>query len=112
MRDADISNVIVLDAAGQISGIVTDRDIVVRVVAQGKDPSTTPLGEIFSQELTTLSPTSSVEEAVKLMREKALRRLPVVENGCPIGIVSLGDLAIERDPSSALGDISTAPPNR
>jgi CBS domain-containing protein len=65
MRDADIGDVIVLDATGQISGIVTDRDIVVRIVAQVKDPSTTPLGEIFSPELTTLAPTSSVEDAVK-----------------------------------------------
>jgi signal-transduction protein with cAMP-binding, CBS, and nucleotidyltransferase domain len=46
------------------------------------------------------------------MREKAIRRLPVVENGQPVGIVSIGDLAVERDRQSALGDISAAPPNR
>jgi CBS domain-containing protein len=49
---------------------------------------------------------------VSLMREKAIRRLPVVEGGKPVGIVSLGDLAVERDPHSALSDISAAPPNR
>jgi CBS domain-containing protein len=59
-----------------------------------------------------LSPTDSVEEAVALMRDKSVRRLPVVEHGHPVGIVSLGDLAIEKDPHSALGDISAAPPNR
>jgi signal-transduction protein with cAMP-binding, CBS, and nucleotidyltransferase domain len=46
------------------------------------------------------------------MRDKAIRRLPVVEDGRPVGIVSLGDLAVERDPDSALGGISAAPPNR
>ena len=58
-----------------------------------------------------LLPDTEVDDAVRLMREKALRRLPVVEDGRPIGIVSLGDLAIARDPMSALADISAAPPN-
>jgi CBS domain-containing protein len=69
------------------------------------------LGDICSRELTVLSPTDAVETAVELMREKAIRRLPVVENGTAIGIVSLGDLALAQDPRSALSDISAAPPN-
>jgi CBS domain-containing protein len=110
MRDSDIGDVIVLDD-GEISGIVTDRDIVVRAIATGKDPSTTPLREIYTQDLTTLTPDSNLDEAVEMMRQKAIRRLPVVEGGKAVGVLSLGDLAIERDPKSALADISEAPPN-
>jgi len=111
MRDFDMGDVLVLDN-GQVCGIVTDRDIVVRGIAAGNYPATVTLGEICSRDLTTLSATDRVEDAVSLMREKAIRRLPVVEGGKPVGIVSLGDLAVERDPHSALSDISAAPPNR
>jgi hypothetical protein len=61
--------------------------------------------------LVTVTPTDSVEDAVRLMRTHAIRRLPVVEGGQAVGIVSLGDLAVKRDPGSALGEISAAPPN-
>jgi CBS domain-containing protein len=111
MRDSHIGDVIVLEN-GRICGIVTDRDIVVRAVAEGRDPSTTKLANICSEELTTLSPTDNVDDAILLMREKAIRRLPVVEGGKPVGIVSIGDLATSRDPHSALGHISAARPNR
>jgi CBS domain-containing protein len=110
MRDAGIGNVIIMDGE-QITGILTDRDIVVRAVAEGWDPASTPVGEVASRDLTTVAPTDPLESAVALMRERSVRRLPVVEDGRPIGIVSLGDLAVERDPDSALGDISAAPPN-
>ncbi len=109
MRDAGIGNVVVLNG-GQITGILTDRDIVVRAVAEGW-PVDTPVGEVASQELTTISPNETIDEAVALMRERSIRRLPVVERGRPVGIVSLGDLALERNPESALGEISAAPPN-
>ena len=111
MRDFNVGDVIVLEN-GQICGLVMDRDIVVRAIANGNYPATTTLGEICSRELTTLSPTDTVDDAVRLMREKAIRRLPVVENGQPVGIVSIGDLSIERDRHSILGDIGAAPPNR
>jgi CBS domain-containing protein len=111
MRDFDIGAVIVLDN-NQVCGIVTDRDIVVRAIAVGNYPATVKVGEICSRELTTVSPTDTVEDILRLMREKDIRRLPVVEGNHPVGIVSLGDLAIERDPESVLGDISAAPPNR
>ena len=110
MRDADIGDVIVIEN-NQVCGIVTDRDIVVRTLAEARDPATTTLADICSHALLTVSPTDSVEEAVQLMRTHAIRRLPVVEGGQPVGIVSLGDLAVERDPGSALGDISSTPPN-
>ena len=111
MREADIGPVIVLDG-GKVSGIVTDRDIVVRVVAEGKDPASTSLKMIASEQLVTLEPDSSVGDAIALMKKKAIRRVPVVEKGKPVGIVSLGDLAAEREPKSALGKISEAPPNK
>jgi CBS domain-containing protein len=111
MRQNDIGDVVVLDN-GHIHGILTDRDIVVRAIAEGRNPSSTKLEEISSHDLTTVAPTDSIDKAVQLMRQKAVRRLPVVENGKPVGIVSIGDLARERDPQSALGDISTAAPNR
>ena len=110
MRDADIGDVIVIENQ-QVCGIVTDRDIVVRTVAEARDPATTTLADLCSHALLTVTPTDSVEEAVRLMRTHAIRRLPVVEGGQPVGIVSLGDLARERDPGSALGEISSAPPN-
>jgi CBS domain-containing protein len=110
MRDAEIGDVIVIEN-NQVCGIVTDRDIVVRTVAEAQDPATTTLADICSHAVVTVSPTDSVEEAVRLMRTHAIRRVPVVEGGQPVGIVSLGDLAVERDPDSALGEMSSAPPN-
>jgi len=108
MRDSDIGDVI---EGGGVCGIVTDRDIVVRGIASGKDPSTTRLDEICSKDVTTVSSDTPVEEAVRLMRDRAVRRLPVVDGDRPVGVITLGDLAMERDPSSALADISEAPPN-
>lgn len=110
MREASIGNVIVLDGQ-RVCGIVTDRDVVVRAVAAGRDPRSTSLADICSRELTTLRPEDNVGTAVRLMREHAVRRLPVVKNGRPVGILTLGDLAIEEDSESALADVSAAPPN-
>ena len=69
------------------------------------------MGDICSRDLTTVAPTDSLGHAVTLMRDKAVRRLPVVEGGSVVGIVSIGDLAVDRDRRSALADISAAPPN-
>lgn len=111
MRGSDIGDVIVLEE-DRLFGILTDRDIVVRALAEGADPETTAVGDICSRDLTTIEPRASVGQAVRLMREKAIRRLPVVdENGYVLGIVSIGDVAVERDRHSALADISAAPPN-
>ncbi len=111
MRANDIGTVIATDGEGRLAGIVTDRDIAVRVVAEGRDPRATRIGDIASHEVAALSPEDPVERAVQLMRERAVRRLPVIQDGKVMGIVSLGDLALERDPDSALADISGAPPN-
>jgi CBS domain-containing protein len=111
MRNHDVGDVVLLND-DQVTGIVTDRDITVRAVAEGMDPNSTVLAQIASKDLTTISPEATVDEAVELMRRESVRRLPVVEEGRPVGIVSLGDLAVERAPDSALADISAADPNR
>ena len=110
MKEHDIGDVIVLDD-GQVCGVVTDRDIVVRVLADGRDASQTPLAEVCSRDLVTVAPGDDLTAAGDLMRDRAVRRVPVVENGKPVGIISIGDLAIERDPDSALSHISAAPPS-
>ena len=110
MKEKGVGPILVMDD-GHVEGIVTDRDIAVRVVAEGRDPNSVRVGEIATKDVRTVSPDDPADEAVRLMREKAVRRLPVVEGDKPVGIVSLGDLAQEKDPKSALADISEAPPN-
>ncbi len=110
MRDGDIGDVIVVEG-GQVTGIVTDRDIVVRAVAEGRDEST-PVSEICTTGIKTIEPDASVDDALRTMREDDIRRLPVVKDGSPVGIVSLGDLAVEREPDSTLADISAAAPDQ
>jgi CBS domain-containing protein len=111
MRDQDIGDVLVAEG-DRVVGVITDRDIAVRAVADGKDPQSVSAVSIAAAEPVTVSPHDTVEEAVTLMRDNAVRRLPVIDEGRPVGIVSLGDLALERDPNSALADISRAQPDR
>jgi CBS domain-containing protein len=111
MRDRGIGDVIVVDGE-DAEGIVTDRDIVIRGVAEGADPDTTRLGQVVSGDLTSVAPDDPVERAIELVRGKAIRRVAVLDGGKPVGIISIGDLAIERDPRSALADISEEPPGR
>jgi CBS domain-containing protein len=111
MRDDDIGDVVVVGEDQQVRGIVTDRDIVIRAVAEGRDPTQATLADVVSSDLVTITPDHPIGEAVHLLREAAVRRLPVVEGGRAVGILSLGDLAMARDPDSALADISAAPPD-
>jgi signal-transduction protein with cAMP-binding, CBS, and nucleotidyltransferase domain len=108
MKECDVGDVLVRSADGSLCGIVTDRDLVVRCLADGKSGDTT-LGELCTSGVNTLDANASIDEAVGLMRRQAVRRIPILENGELVGIVSLGDLARERDPDSALGRISAAP---
>jgi CBS domain-containing protein len=111
MRGADIGFV-VMTTEDQPRGVVTDRDIAIRVVAEGLDPSETTLGDIASGELVCLTPDHTTEDAARLMRQLAVRRLPVVDQRDRlVGVVSIGDLAVEKDPESALADISASSPN-
>src|SRR5215210_2516341 len=110
MRDKDFGAILCMDD-DQVSGILTDRDIAVRIVAEGQDPNSASVGDIATKDPDTLSPDDSVDDAIKLVREKNVRRVPVVEGAKPVGIVSIGDLAVERDEDSALADISSEPAN-
>jgi len=109
MRDAHIGDVLVEDA-GKACGIVTDRDIVVQAIAEDKDPRATTVGEICSHRLMRVAPNDPATRAVDMMRSESIRRLAVMDGDRVVGIVSLGDLAVERDPSSVLADISASPP--
>src|SRR5688572_11812645 len=80
MRDEDQGDVLI-SRDGQLCGIVTDRDIVVRGVAETVDLATVRVGDLATRELVTVSPDDKVKEAVKLMRQEAVRRLPVMEDG-------------------------------
>jgi CBS domain-containing protein len=110
MREKGIGSVLVLDD-GALKGLVTDRDIVVRGIAKNKDPGSTPIAEVCSTKLVTVTPEDDTDTVVQRMREAAVRRIPVVEKGRPVGVISIGDLAIERDERSALADISAMRPN-
>ncbi len=110
MKERDIGDVIVLEG-DRLCGVVTDRDIVVRALAEERDPGATKLGDICSREVVTVAPGDDLTTAGDVMRQKAIRRVPVVEGGRPVGILSMGDLAVERDPNSALGQVSAASPN-
>jgi CBS domain-containing protein len=110
MRERDIGDVIVVED-NVVVGILSDRDIVIRAVAEDRAPSETTVGEVATRDLQALSPSDTVDDAIRIMREKAIRRLPILEDGRPVGIVSLGDLAVERDTDSALAEISAAEPD-
>ena len=111
MREQDIGDVVVADGTTP-AGLVTDRDIVVRAVAERCDPSSTTIGEIMTQDLVKVRPDDTVQSAALLMRDHAVRRVLVYDDDQGlVGIVSIGDLAEETDPESVLGGISRAEPN-
>jgi CBS domain-containing protein len=107
MREQDVGDVLVVDG-DRVRGIVTDRDIVVRALADRDDLSDCHLSDVCSDQLVTATPDEDVDVAITRMRESAVRRIPVVENGRPVGVLSLGDAAIELDSHSALADVSAA----
>ncbi|GAA4241419.1 CBS domain-containing protein [Actinomadura meridiana] len=111
MRDRGIGDVLVT-YAGRLCGVVTDRDIVVRAVAESRDTALTPLGDVCTAELTTVRPDDDTGKAARLMSEQAVRRLPVVDDEQrPLGIVCIGDLATADGQPGPLTEISKAPPN-
>jgi len=112
MRDENVGDVLVRKD-GKLCGIVTDRDLVVRCLAESDGaPGEHTIEEICSAKIFTLPPDADVDQAIELMRDNAVRRIPIVEGDEAVGIVALGDLALARDRRSCLGDISAAPPNR
>jgi CBS domain-containing protein len=110
MRDEDVGAVLISEGGENLLGLVTDRDLVVRSLAAGLDPDT-PARAVCSEELWSVHPDLDVIQAAELMRKEAVRRLPVVQDGKPVGVVSLGDIAVLAAPESVLGGISGSMPN-
>jgi len=113
MRTLDVGAVPVVDG-DELVGLVTDRDIVLRVVAERADPSAVRLGDIASAAPITVSPDASLADARELMANHRVRRLPVMKEGRLVGIVALGDVAVrgasERATGHALEEISRSGP--
>jgi CBS domain-containing protein len=110
MREDDVGAVVV-EREGAIAGIVTDRDIVVRAIADGRDPGSTPVADVATSDVVTVTPDQDVDQVRRLMRERDVRRVVVEQDGRPAGIVSLGDLAVHGDAEQELTDISASAPN-
>jgi len=87
---------VVVQDQGCVTGIVTDRDLTVRVVGQGLDPKTTPLATVMTTPVATLAPTDSQSDAIRLMQQRNIRRIPLVEGGRLVGIVTLDDLLLDE----------------
>ncbi len=100
----------VCSADGRLRGMVTDRDIILRCIAAEEDPAQTPVREIMSRGCTTISAQQEGQEAIALMASKQVRRLPVVDNGKLVGVLSLADIArsqrFDMEAAQALGKIS------
>ena len=109
MRDFDIGDVIVVDDTNKVHGIVTDRDLVVKAVASGSDPSKTSIGSVCTKDVTVLKPTQTTDDSVKIMREKAIRRLPVVASYVPT--VAAGSIATVFGSNLSIGTASSAAAN-
>ena len=101
MRQDDCGSIPIVDGA-RLVGIITDRDIVVRVLAGGKDPKTTAVSDAMTADPVTVGPDASIDEAQKVMAEHQVRRLPVVEDGRLVGLVVIGQVA-KRDDAKDVG---------
>ena len=100
----------VCGAGGRLLGMVTDRDIVMRCVAADRDASQTPVREIMTNRVVSVTPEDDAEQAAALMAREQVRRLPVTERGQLVGLLSLGDLSVNRtmqmEASACLAEIS------
>jgi CBS domain-containing protein len=97
MKTEDVGSVPILEG-DRLTGMLTDRDIAIRLVAEGKDPQSTTVGEIASRDVVTIDPQQDLDEALRLMAQHQVRRLPVVEeDGRLVGIVAQADVATQGD---------------
>jgi CBS domain-containing protein len=115
MADQDVGAIPVCSTEGRLTGVVTDRDLAVHVVAQGLDPRSTTIGDIVGRsEVVTIGADDSLEETIRTMKDHAVRRLPVIDGDRVVGMVSQADVA-RAMPNAKIGDlvgaISAAPSN-
>jgi CBS domain-containing protein len=115
MADQDVGAIPVCSAEGRLTGVVTDRDLAVHVVAEGRDPQSTTVRDLVGQtEVVTIGADDSLEEAIRTMKDHAVRRLPVIDGDRLVGMVSQADVA-RAMPNAKIGDlvgaISKAPSN-
>ena len=110
MANYDVGSIPVLDEDGALAGIVTDRDIVIRVVANRSDPDEVRLGDVATTVTVEVTPDTEIADANQVMAEHKVRRLPVTKDGALVGIVSLGDIAValasKRTVGETLEDVS------
>ena len=102
MKNEDVGAIPVVDEE-ELVGIVTDRDIVIRCIAEGKDPAETTVEDVLTEELHTIHPEADAADAARLMAEKQIRRLPVVEDGELLGVISIGDIAVKQGDDQITG---------
>jgi CBS domain-containing protein len=100
MREGHIGSLPITDDE-QLVGMITDRDITTRVVAEAADPTKTSVGEVYSRNLVSVEPGKDLDEALRLMARHQVRRLPVVENGRLVGIVAQADIALRENEKTA-----------
>jgi predicted transcriptional regulator len=109
MKSEDAGAIPILED-DELLGIITDRDIVIRCIAEGEDPAELTADDILSESPEVVEPDTDAEDALEIMGRHKVRRLPVVEDGALVGMVSLGDLAVKRgdlkDTGEALKDVS------
>jgi len=115
MADKDIGAIPVCDSNGHLTGMITDRDLAVEVVARAQDPGKVRVGDIVgTTEVVTIGADDSVDEAIRTMKQHAVRRLPVIDGKSLVGMVTQADIA-RAMPDAKIGDlvdaISSSPPN-
>jgi len=110
LKHYNIGSLLVTNNAGQVKGIVTDRDIVMRCVAADNDPNDTAIADVMTRNVVTVPAGADVREAAAVMAEHRIRRLPVTDNGALVGVISIGDIARARncdmEAAMALAEIS------
>jgi len=92
MKQEDAGFIPVLENGGTLIGVITDRDIVIRCIAEGHDPRSETAEHLMSRQVTIISPDDDIEQAAKMMEREEIRRLPVAENGRLVGVLSHGNL--------------------